>query len=92
MGSYVLSRSGNIYSNSLDLFLGTTTNFLGERSNFFLAATVGKPLQIDLATQNKTRPSCAKVKVEVDLFREFPKKNNIRMRKKMGEIVENGST
>ncbi|KAG5629516.1 hypothetical protein H5410_001233 [Solanum commersonii] len=29
-----------------------------------MAASVGRPLQVDLATQNKTRPSCARVKVE----------------------------
>ncbi|KAG5596548.1 hypothetical protein H5410_037780 [Solanum commersonii] len=31
---------------------------------FSLAAAVGKPLQVDLATRNQTRPSCARVKVE----------------------------
>ncbi|KAG5586703.1 hypothetical protein H5410_047137 [Solanum commersonii] len=32
-----------------------------------------KPVQLDLANINKTRPSCAKVKVLVDLKGEFPK-------------------
>ncbi|KAF3672494.1 hypothetical protein FXO37_07486, partial [Capsicum annuum] len=40
---------------------------------FFLASTVGKPLQLDLATINKTRPSCARVKVLIDLKGNFPK-------------------
>ncbi|KAH0632725.1 hypothetical protein KY284_035511 [Solanum tuberosum] len=44
---------------------------------FSLAAAVGKPLQVDLATKNQTRPSCARVKVEVDLLSEFPKRINV---------------
>ncbi|WMV42195.1 hypothetical protein MTR67_035580 [Solanum verrucosum] len=55
---------------------------------FSLASAVGKPLQVDLATQNKTRPSCARVKVEVDLLGEFPKRINLGMRMKMGEVME----
>ncbi|KAG5580971.1 hypothetical protein H5410_051598 [Solanum commersonii] len=39
-------------------------NFFGKESIFSLATAVRKSLQVDLATQNKTRPSCAKVKVE----------------------------
>ncbi|KAH0650283.1 hypothetical protein KY284_030195 [Solanum tuberosum] len=42
-----------------------------------------------MATQNRTRPSCARVKVEVDLLGDFPKRINIGMRKKSGEVVEN---
>ncbi|WMV14215.1 hypothetical protein MTR67_007600 [Solanum verrucosum] len=48
-------------------------NFFGNEVVFSLAAAVGKPLQVDMATRNQTRPSCARVKVEVDLLREFPK-------------------
>lgn len=44
-------------------------NFFGKESIFSIAAAVGKPLQVDTATSNKTRPSCARVKVEVDLMR-----------------------
>ncbi|KAH0643787.1 hypothetical protein KY289_034761 [Solanum tuberosum] len=55
---------------------------------FSLASAVGKPLQVDLATQNKTRPSCARVKVEVDLLGEFPKRINLGMRMKTGEVKE----
>ncbi|WMV25922.1 hypothetical protein MTR67_019307 [Solanum verrucosum] len=36
--------------------------FFGEEAVFSLAAAVGKPLQVDLATKNQTRPSCARVK------------------------------
>uniref|UniRef100_M1DGV0 Uncharacterized protein n=1 Tax=Solanum tuberosum TaxID=4113 RepID=M1DGV0_SOLTU len=40
---------------------------------FSLVVAVGKPLQIDQATANKSRPSCARVKVLVDLKKNFPK-------------------
>uniref|UniRef100_A0A0V0IIV3 Putative ovule protein n=1 Tax=Solanum chacoense TaxID=4108 RepID=A0A0V0IIV3_SOLCH len=40
---------------------------------FSLAVAVGKPIQIDQATVNKSRPSCAHVKVLVDLKKNFPK-------------------
>lgn len=40
---------------------------------FSLASTVGKPIHVDQATINKTRPSCARVKVLVDLKGSFPK-------------------
>ncbi|KAK4723910.1 hypothetical protein R3W88_026689 [Solanum pinnatisectum] len=40
---------------------------------FSLAAAVGKPLHLDMATINKTRPSCARVKVQVNLLFDFPK-------------------
>ncbi|KAH0643590.1 hypothetical protein KY289_034564 [Solanum tuberosum] len=63
-------------------------NFFGKEAVFSLASAVGKPLQVDLATQNKTRPSCARVKVEVDLLGEFPKRINLGMRMKMGEVKE----
>ncbi|KAH0723014.1 hypothetical protein KY290_005682 [Solanum tuberosum] len=55
---------------------------------FSLAATVGKPLQVDMATRNQTRPSCARVKMEVDLLGEFPKRIKIGMKKTNGEIME----
>ncbi|WMV07616.1 hypothetical protein MTR67_001001, partial [Solanum verrucosum] len=48
-------------------------NLFGKETIFYMAASVGRPLQVDLATQNKTRPSCARVKVEVDLLGEFQK-------------------
>lgn len=44
---------------------------------FSLAATVGKPVQLDLATINRTRPSCARIKVLVDLKADFSK--SVRM-------------
>ncbi|XP_070020060.1 uncharacterized protein [Nicotiana sylvestris] len=41
---------------------------------FSLASAVSKPLHLDLATVKKTRPSCARVKVSVDLLADLPKK------------------
>ncbi|WMV09229.1 hypothetical protein MTR67_002614 [Solanum verrucosum] len=47
-----------------------------------------KLLQVDMATQNKTRPSSVRVKVEVDLMADFPNRINAGVRKKTGELVE----
>ncbi|KAG5570617.1 hypothetical protein H5410_060383 [Solanum commersonii] len=63
-------------------------NFFGEEAVFSLAAAVGKPLQVDMATKNQTRPSCARVKVEVDLLGEFSKRIKIGIRKGNNEVVE----
>ncbi|XP_015169512.1 uncharacterized protein [Solanum tuberosum] len=63
-------------------------NFFVKEAVFSLAAAVGKPLQVDLAMRNQTRPSCARVKVEVDLLSDFPKRINVGMRKKLGEVCE----
>ncbi|KAH0665376.1 hypothetical protein KY290_027621 [Solanum tuberosum] len=48
--------------------------FFEKESLFSLASAVGIPLQLDQATINKTRPSCARVKVLVDLRADLPKK------------------
>ncbi|KAH0698744.1 hypothetical protein KY284_012959 [Solanum tuberosum] len=47
--------------------------FFGKESLFSLASAVGKPIQLDSATINKTRPRCARVKVQVDLAIKLPK-------------------
>ncbi|XP_070039155.1 uncharacterized protein [Nicotiana tomentosiformis] len=47
-------------------------NFFRKECVFSLTRAVGNPLHVDLATQNGTRPSCAKVKVEVNLLSKFP--------------------
>ncbi|XP_060178026.1 uncharacterized protein LOC132607962 [Lycium barbarum] len=52
-------------------------NFFAKEAVFSMATAVGKPLTVDLATANKTRPSCAKIKVEVDLLATLPKRINI---------------
>lgn len=41
-----------------------------------------------MATRNKTRPSCARVKVKVDMMGDFPARINVGVRKKTGEVVE----
>ncbi|KAG5572006.1 hypothetical protein H5410_061772 [Solanum commersonii] len=55
-----------------------------------MAASIRKPLQIDMETLNKIHPSCARVKVEVDLLGEFPKHINVGMRNKSGAIPKGG--
>ncbi|XP_019240366.1 PREDICTED: uncharacterized protein LOC109220355 [Nicotiana attenuata] len=52
-------------------------NFFGKECVFSLARAVGNPLHVDLATQNGTRPSCAKVKVKVNLLGNIPKRIKI---------------
>ncbi|KAG5631911.1 hypothetical protein H5410_003628 [Solanum commersonii] len=54
-------------------FLSLPPIFFGKEAVFSLVAVVEKPVQVDMATQNKTRPSCARVKVEVDMMGDFPK-------------------
>lgn len=48
-------------------------NLLVKECLFTLASAVGKCIQLDQATINKTRPSCACVKVLVDIKGAFPK-------------------
>ncbi|KAG5600699.1 hypothetical protein H5410_032069 [Solanum commersonii] len=45
-------------------------------------------LYVDMATKNKSRPNCAKIKVEADLLRDFPKRINVGVKKaSLGEII-----
>lgn len=44
---------------------------------FLLVKLVGNPLHVYLATQNCTRPSCAKVNVEVNLLAKLPQRIKI---------------
>ncbi|KAK4351735.1 hypothetical protein RND71_027253 [Anisodus tanguticus] len=53
-------------------FPGLSPHYYGETTLFSLAAAVGSPIAIDAATLNKTRPSCARVKVEFDLLKSHP--------------------
>ncbi|KAK4363838.1 hypothetical protein RND71_015196 [Anisodus tanguticus] len=69
-------------------FPGFPPHFHGESSLFSMAASVGKPISIDSATRNKTRPSSARVKVEVDLLKVHPKSVLIQV----GEGAEITST
>ncbi|XP_070046775.1 uncharacterized protein [Nicotiana tomentosiformis] len=52
-------------------------NLFGKEFVFSLAREVGRPLHVDLATQNGTRPSCANVKVEVNLLSNIPQRIKI---------------
>lgn len=72
--------------------LSLPLNFFSEETIFSIATAVGKPLRVGMATTNKTRPSCTRIKVEVDLLGDFPKRNNIRTKKKSGEITEKWTT
>ncbi|KAH0639693.1 hypothetical protein KY285_036279 [Solanum tuberosum] len=47
--------------------------YFAKECMFSLATAVGKPVQLDLATINKTHPGCARVKVLLDLKGDFPK-------------------
>ncbi|KAF3619552.1 hypothetical protein FXO38_23516 [Capsicum annuum] len=38
-----------------------------------LNVKVGKPIHLDMTTVNRTRPSCARVKVQVNIMADFPK-------------------
>ncbi|KAH0712101.1 hypothetical protein KY289_008060 [Solanum tuberosum] len=62
-------------------FPALPSNFFVKESLFKIAKAVGKPLHVDMATKNKSRSSCAKVKVEVDLLRDFPKLINVGIKK-----------
>lgn len=54
---------------------------------FSLASAVGKPLHLDLATINKTRPSCAKVKVLLNLLDNLPTKVRMDILNEMSGTV-----
>ncbi|KAG5591652.1 hypothetical protein H5410_042166, partial [Solanum commersonii] len=60
--------------------------FFWKRNNFLFGGSSWKT--IASRTRNKTRSSCVRVKVEVDLMGEFPTRINVGMRKKTGEILE----
>lgn len=65
---------------ALIFFLDLPPNFLGWK-RFSLAAVVGKTLEVDMETRNQIRPSCVRLKVEVDLLSEFLTKITLGLRK-----------
>lgn len=87
MGPFFWSIGGNINCECLESLPAVPPNFFGKETIFSIASAVGKPLQVDMATSNKIRPSCARVKVEMDLLGEFPKQVNVGIKKKTWEIV-----
>ncbi|WMV41601.1 hypothetical protein MTR67_034986 [Solanum verrucosum] len=54
-------------------FPGFPLNVFVKQELVSLVTAVGNLLQVDMATQNQTRLSYARVKAEVDLLGEFPK-------------------
>ncbi|KAK4716178.1 hypothetical protein R3W88_014516 [Solanum pinnatisectum] len=49
-------------------------DLFAKRSLLSMASAVGRPIAIDKATQDKTRPSTARVKVILDLMDKLPKR------------------
>lgn len=47
-------------------------HFFQNESLFSIASALGTPMQRDTATTNLTRPSVARVCVEMDLLKKFP--------------------
>ncbi|KAG5632024.1 hypothetical protein H5410_003741 [Solanum commersonii] len=55
-------------------FTNSKPTYFVKESIFSLVSGVGKPLHLDMTKiKQKTRPSCASVKVQVDLLAELPK-------------------
>ncbi|KAH0778711.1 hypothetical protein KY290_005138 [Solanum tuberosum] len=54
-------------------FPSLKSTYFVKEALFSIASAIGKPLHLDQATINKTRPSCARVKVQVDLLSNFSK-------------------
>ncbi|XP_075087644.1 uncharacterized protein LOC142169650 [Nicotiana tabacum] len=69
------------------LFPNLLPTYFVKECLFSLASVVGNPLHLNLATINKTRPSCARVKVLVDLLTDLPKKVRMDIENKVsGEV------
>ncbi|KAH0635074.1 hypothetical protein KY290_037841 [Solanum tuberosum] len=60
-----------------------------KQSLLSIASAAGKPIAIDKATQDKSRPSTARVKVEIDLLANLPHRMRIQyVDQKTGKSVE----
>ncbi|XP_070003072.1 uncharacterized protein [Nicotiana sylvestris] len=60
-----------------------------KQSLLSIASAVGKPLAIDKATQEKSRPSTARAKVELDLLGKPPQNLKIKfVDEKYGKVIE----
>lgn len=62
-----------------------------KESLFSITSAVGKPLQLDMATINNTRPSCARVKVQVDLLFNFSKHVEMEIMNEHTKKIKNGA-
>ncbi|XP_070015001.1 uncharacterized protein [Nicotiana sylvestris] len=60
-------------------FPGLQPNFFAKRSLMSIASVVGKAIAVDKATQEKTQPSAARVKVILDLLEYRPKKVKLQI-------------
>lgn len=74
----IYDAKANIYEETTQamawiLFFNINPTFFMKESTFSLASTIGKPILLYLTTVNKTRPKCARVKVQEDLLVELPK-------------------
>lgn len=63
-------------------FPGLLPTYFVKECLFSLASAVGKPLHLDMATINKTRPSCVRVKILVDLLADCLKRSEWILRMK----------
>ncbi|WMV59685.1 hypothetical protein MTR67_053070 [Solanum verrucosum] len=65
------------------------TDLFARRSLLSIVTATGKPIAVDKATQDRTRPSTVKVKIILDLLDKHP--NHVRlqfMEKESGKIIE----
>lgn len=64
-------------------------NFFTKKSLMSIASVVGKPLAVDKVTQDRTRPSTARVKVLLDILDNHPKRVRIQIvDRNSGKVVE----
>ncbi|KAH0749274.1 hypothetical protein KY290_028506 [Solanum tuberosum] len=64
-------------------------DLFAKRSWLSMASVVGRPIAIDKATQDKTRPSTTRVKVILDLMDKLPKRMHLQyLDEKTGKIQE----
>nr|XP_033512783.1 uncharacterized protein LOC117277460 [Nicotiana tomentosiformis] len=68
-------------------FPGLLPTFFVKEVLFSIASAVGKTMHLDMATINKTRLSCARVKVLVDLLGELPKKVHMDIEDEVTGVV-----
>ncbi|KAF3663272.1 hypothetical protein FXO37_12058 [Capsicum annuum] len=71
----------------MDLFSRSSLKFFfAKEAISSIASAVAKPLVVDMATKNHTRPNCARVKIEVDLVAKLP--HRIKINEK-GDVTGN---
>lgn len=58
----------------MDFFSKPVANIFGKVMSFLFSSTMKKPMYLDMPTINKTMPSRVRVKVQVDLLADLPKK------------------